>query len=654
MEATGASSLMTVPTVLEDTISDFHFLQALTHLDFVAVGGGAIKPAVGEHLVSHGVSLLNHYGATEIGAIAPIFLPGADYDWHYLRLRTDLGLQLNEAGQYDKNGQPLYRLTGHPYGWETPLTIQDLLTRRPGAEHIEVAILGRTDDLIVLATGEKLLPQQLESALAEIEGVKGAIVFGEHQDEVGVIVEPVGPIAGERREEFISILWSTIQRENATLDRHARVASRDMVLLAPPGKSIPRSDKGSFMRKEAYCIFQAEINSAYNAIPSTKAGVTSLSPDPGRLEKGLGAIVERCVQDRIGAGSAWTDTDDFFEMGMDSLEASRIARMLNQIEPRDQFPVLRETKVQPRFIYQNPSIQALALALRSGQTQGSPSTTSTADLMIDLAARYGSSSNKNSTSGKTVLLTGATGHLGVHLLHQLCLDPTVNKIICFNRSRLQQSFLKRQEQANTKIGVTLSEEAWSKIHFHSSDQQHQPFFGLPSSEYAEMSREVTHVVHNAWPMDFERKLHSFHPQLQAMQNLISFATHRYPWQRAHPKRLLFISSIAVAAHHPNPILKETSVLNPNTTADMGYAQAKWICEKLLADAAACAGPTELQAMIIRLGQVAGSTKSGVWNTQEHVPTILKASQLVGALPRLEGVSQFLIRLILFLFFLFPC
>jgi nucleoside-diphosphate-sugar epimerase len=633
--------LLTVPTIIDEAVSDTCFLFALTSLDFLAVGGGAIKSSVGEYLVSRGVHLLNHYGATEIGAIAPICLPDKDYDWHYLRLRTDIGLELNTTGKVDQNGKILCQLTGYPFGWGAPFTIQDLLTRRTGSEHIEVAVLGRTDDLIVLANGEKFRPQQLESALAMQPGIKGAMVFGEHREEIGVIVEPSSPlVSAEEREEFLAAVWATIGNENVTLDRHARVASKDMVILLQPNKSIPRSDKGSFMRKEAYRVVETEINDVYAGAAGSTTDGTTLSSEPGKLEQGLRAMVKRCMRDRIGTSLAWTDTDDFFEMGMDSLEASRLTRMLSQVNHHDQFLALREGKVLPRFIYQNPNIKALATALQSDQIAHS-SLTNPTEVLTHLAAKYAVSFNSQllrAISGKTVLLTGATGHLGVYLLQQLCRDPSVKKVIAFNRRRRDQNFSERQSEINSKLGVFLTEDEWQKIHFYSSEQLGQPLFGLTESEFEVMARETTYVIHNAWPMDFELDLHSFHPRIKEMQHLVSFAARRHDWQsQAHPRRLIFISSIAVAAHHPQPILMEMPVLDATVPAQMGYAQAKWVCERVLTNAAASADPDNFEAVIIRLGQVVGSTTSGVWNAREHIPAILKASQLIGALPDLKGV-----------------
>ena len=85
--------LMTVPSILEEFtyLPDFDF-TVLARLEMVVVSGGALKPSVGDFLHSQDVTILNHFGATELGALAPIFRPEPDYDWHYLRMRADLAL----------------------------------------------------------------------------------------------------------------------------------------------------------------------------------------------------------------------------------------------------------------------------------------------------------------------------------------------------------------------------------------------------------------------------------------------------------------------------------------------------------------------------------------------------------------------------------
>jgi thioester reductase-like protein len=70
---------------------------------------------------------------------------------------------------------------------------------------------------------------------------------------------------------------------------------------------------------------------------------------------------------------------------------------------------------------------------------------------------------------------------------------------------------------------------------------------------------------------------------------------------------------------------------------MGYARAKWVCERILHEVAQTQGDL-VHPIIVRLGQLTGGTHTGIWNSNEHFPAILKTSQLLGALPELDGVS----------------
>lgn len=629
---------MTVPSILEEVKSNPALMQALKGLDFVAVGGGAIKPAIGELLVSNGVKLLNHYGATEIGAIAPIFVPGDDYDWRYLRIRTDMGLEIKTVEAKNEDGNPSYQLVGYPFGWDGPFVIQDLLRRRSESSHLEVAILGRNDDLLVLSTGEKVLPNALEMLLSRQEGVKAAVVFGQNREEVGVLIDPEVTLGDAETDHLVERIWSVLQKENISLDRHARISSKGMILIKPSGTTLPRSDKGSVMRRETYDLFSKEIEELYanSSIQDTLS--FKLENHPDKIITSLRAIVQTCVQDRGLPVTNWSDTDDWFELGMDSLEATRLARLLSRVSNKDIFPAIRSQQVQPSFIYRNPSFKALSSCLLAGGGDGEMKETSSRSItkqMLDLALKYTSARFEN----RVILLTGSTGHLGVHLLDQLSRNPNVSQIICLSRSHQGQELRDRQQKANTERGINLPESAWAKITFLSSAQLHQPRLGLPDEDYRRLVRTVTHIIHNAWPMDFQRGLSSFEPQIETVHRLVTLCEDCYRKQRPlTPPQLLFTSSIAVAAHSPyRKRLPEAPILDPSTTADLGYAQAKWVCERILIEAAKTQG--HLRPSIVRLGQLTGSTELGKWNSKEHFPAILKASQLVGSLPELDGVSE---------------
>ena len=51
---------------------------------------------------------------------------------------------------------------------------------------------------------------------------------------------------------------------------------------------------------------------------------------------------------------------------------------------------------------------------------------------------------------------------------------------------------------------------------------------------------------------------------------------------------------------------------------------------------------EIQAAYVRVGQMSGSKQTGFWNVDEHFPALVKSSQRIGKLPRLNGVSSLLL------------
>jgi thioester reductase-like protein len=68
----------------------------------------------------------------------------------------------------------------------------------------------------------------------------------------------------------------------------------------------------------------------------------------------------------------------------------------------------------------------------------------------------------------------------------------------------------------------------------------------------------------------------------------------------------------------------------------GYGDAKFVCEGIL-QATLCARPDRFRAMVVRLGQVAGSRTSGYWNHMEHFAFLVKSAQTLRAIPDFDGV-----------------
>ncbi|KAK4896172.1 hypothetical protein LTR28_001871 [Elasticomyces elasticus] len=65
---------------------------------------------------------------------------------------------------------------------------------------------------------------------------------------------------------------------------------------------------------------------------------------------------------------------------------------------------------------------------------------------------------------------------------------------------------------------------------------------------------------------------------------------------------------------------------------MGYAQSKLVTEHIVNRAAKQTG---IAARVIRVGQIVGDTKHGVWNATDAIPMIFQTAQTIRALPTLD-------------------
>ena len=115
---------MTVPSILEEVIYDAVGVQTLAKLDLVAFQGGDIKPADGQGLASADFKLLNHFGTTESGPLALIFVPGSDYEWPLFRLRGDIKLRIAPNAK-SKDKDQHFKLTTYSLGWDKPFEIHN-------------------------------------------------------------------------------------------------------------------------------------------------------------------------------------------------------------------------------------------------------------------------------------------------------------------------------------------------------------------------------------------------------------------------------------------------------------------------------------------------------------------------------------------------
>lgn len=249
------------------------------------------------------------------------------------------------------------------------------------------------------------------------------------------------------------------------------------------------------------------------------------------------------------------------------------------------------------------------------------------------------------TLRQCVLITGATGSLGTHLVKSFAERADVLSVICLNRQGSSASVIPeaRQLEAMATRGVTFSsDKARAKLRFIETDSA-KPHLGLGEQEYAALTEQVTSILHNAWPMSGNRPIKGFESAFQTLRNLVDLARDAAVAGNFHKNKINFqlISSIGVVGHYPlwsGATRVPEERMEPRSVLPNGYSEAKYTCERIL-DETLHRYPDHFHTMAARLGQIAGSKTSGYWNPIEHFCFMVKSSKNLKVLPRLEGVSN---------------
>ncbi|KAI0017593.1 ketoacyl-synt-domain-containing protein [Xylariomycetidae sp. FL0641] len=251
-----------------------------------------------------------------------------------------------------------------------------------------------------------------------------------------------------------------------------------------------------------------------------------------------------------------------------------------------------------------------------------------------------SSSSSTTTNGtaKTVLVTGASGSLGSHLVHHLAQLPDVARVVCLNRENRTAEAWPRQQKAMRSKGIHFPAELEGKLLVLQTDGA-KPRLGLDERRYADLAASVTHIVHQAWPMSVKRPLAGFEPQFAVLRNLLDLASGAVARRPAGFRfAFQFVSSISVVGNYgrtQEKVRVPEERVGVDALLPVGYAEAKWGCERML-DATLHRHPDRFRPMTVRLGQIAGSKTSGYWNPMEHFGFLVKSSQTLRALPDVEG------------------
>lgn len=624
------------PVIIEELVKVPEYLENLKMVDHILYGGGQLSREAGDLAVQK-TGILSLMGSTET-MLLPTHVPDKD-EWQYYSFSPCMGAEFRHRWEnlYEMIivRQPEWKLSQAIFYTFPDLqkySLKDLYSPHPTKPGFWL-YQGRSDDVIVFSNGEKINPITMEGIIGMHPDISSALVMGQGRFQSALLVEAKKPPRSlDEKQQLLEKIWPLVERANKDCPAHGRI-SKEFVLFTAPEKPMLRASKGTVQRMSTVKLYEPELNEIYGASQSGPAQPSSI-PLSLSSEISLRGTLRSIVAAQFESDK-FTDDDDLFAFGLDSLKVANLVRHINaalEKAGRGNF------QIQPRSIYANPTTTQITSAVMAEKYKGLDAGAGGAEQTrqeemqfvfeqyskdLPMSARWPTAIHPSAP--KSVILTGSTGSIGSYLLDALLSDPSIAHIYCFTRPHPTPAS-NRQSQINAANGLT-TEFPSTRVTFLPVDLS-KPYFALSHSTYKTLLHNVTHILHNAWSVNFNLSLQSFQPHIHGVRNFIDFSTNS-----AHNASIFFISTIGTAmgwpaAHEGN--MPEEIVDDWSLPQQMGYAESKYISERLLDEASRVSG---MPIAICRVGQVAGPTSGkGLWREGEWFPSLIRTSFNLGIIP----------------------
>lgn len=361
LEITSSKALATVPHLLKFVNETPGGAERLAQLQRVAVAGAATPEALGNALVEKGVNIMSPYGQTESGGLMTN-CSGRDWIWLMARPWVEPYLRFEPYGDEEQGlwhlvvlpGLPTLVTSNRPDG---SYATQDLFVRHP-KDPKKWKFSHRADDMIVLVNGLKADPHLLEEAVETNPDVDTAMAFGTGRDALGLVVVPSASASELSKEELEARIAPELELGNSRVAAYARV-SLDSIIFRQAGSPVPRTAKDTLIRSKFLQVCKEDIEDHYSAREAQDNAHISIADDE------VEGIVRGVVRSALSAGDIKVDADDdFFLLGMDSLQASYVrSRLLQRVN-------VGGRHLPTNVVFEHPTVRQLTdfvLALRNSQ-----------------------------------------------------------------------------------------------------------------------------------------------------------------------------------------------------------------------------------------------------------------------------------------------
>lgn len=596
-----ADVIQTTPTKMKSLIADKQHLDYLKTVKLIILGGEALEKTLVEELGKiTEAEIFNNYGPTETTVWSTnaeikedditIGKPIANTQIYivdkYMR-STPIGVTGElciagdgvGAGYLNRPELTAEKFIDNPFGKGKLYKTGDLAYWR---EDGNIVYVGR-NDFQVKIRGLRIELGEIESAICGIDGISQAVVVVRKNTE---------------GRQLICAFYTGVETEAKVIRSHIgnKLPKYMLPHIFTRLDEMPLTSSGKINRK---ALPEIDLENITND--------TEYVAPENEQQRELCKIIENVLNTSpVGI------TDDLFDLGCDSLKAIELVSKAHN----------EGIYFNLQNIFDYPTVKSLSECIESGDRQNisfADIDYSETDKVLAKNKIEYISEPKNSDVGN-ILLAGATGYLGIHILADF-LNNDTGTAFCLVRGKDKDDSIKRlQEMLNFYFGDEYS--AMHRIEVICADLQKNKF-GLTDIEYEKLTDTVDTVINCAASVKHYGSYKYFYDvNVETTKRLIEFC------KNANAK-LIHTSTISVSG---NSFADEFSGLVSDNELDFSesslyigqplgnvYARSKFEAEKTVLDEIA----NGLSANIMRMGMLTNRFSDGVFQKNLESNAFLK-------------------------------
>ncbi|KAI9175701.1 large subunit of alpha-aminoadipate reductase [Blastocladiella emersonii ATCC 22665] len=387
-----------------------------------------------------------------------------------------------------------------------------------------------------------------------------------------------------------------------------------------------------------------------NALPYPDTSVLVASQPPAQHDTELSAVAAQ-LRDLWAAllgvpAASIAPTDNFFEIGGHSVLATRLT-----LQVRRHFGV---ADAPLALVFDHPVLGDMAehvdalMSVLGPANAPSPAATGAgaefnyaaeAVLPDDIAVPAASASIPTARP-RHVLVTGATGFLGAFIVAQLvdrarALDPESTgadfTVTCVARAGSDADALARVTR-NLQHHVCWSPRMAPHVRAVAGDLA-LPRWGLSEATWGELAASVDAIVHNGAMVHWVYPYAKLAPANVA--GTVGALRLAVAGEKVKPVHFVSSTSVLDTPHYAAlgaAVAEDDALAGSRTGLRSGYAQTKWVAERLCAAAADRGVPVT----VVRPGYIVGHSASGVTNADDFLWRLVKGCIELGQVPDIRN------------------